>query len=271
MVALTLGALTFNGANLTASGVAGSTVYCTDVEGWDSPELRQTLIEAAAQHGGVYVENRYGWRRMALKGVAIPASGVDVSTLDDFIAGELNTPSGKTLTVHEAVPKITTVRRAGLYLSRRRFHRIEFEVELVAADPRKYSETAKQATITVPAGSTWSDVLVRNDGNFPSFPDLITISGEAGAPIELERADTGQKIVLQSPITTSRYLIYPKPNGFRDVLWGAAGSETSRYDLVDGATRWWDIINGANMGLILRRPGTTGTLTAVIDYRDSWI
>lgn len=125
-----------------APDVNGVRWVVSELDGWDSPELRQQLLDPTSVHGRVFGESLYGSRDMTMTGVADVPDEPTLWVARNALANATNLVlAGDWLVVHETPPKKCLVRRAGRVRMRNNpdVLWVEFEVPLVAADPRKYA------------------------------------------------------------------------------------------------------------------------------------
>lgn len=248
------------------------------VEGWwGGPEVRQSTLSPSGEHGDVITESYYRGRRITLKGKSEPGPGRTGFDAAQFLEDGSDLIAGAAyLRVNEPVsaggPKRAKVRKAGRSRMDVRVNRAEWEIPLIAPDPRKYSLTLQEETVEIEAGGidTTSDMTVLNTGNAPTYPESIRVWGTGHAPIRLMRVDTGHEIVLeQNPIADDEYLLLPQE---REVYYGPPGDQERAYNLVGAATRWWMIReDGATTQIRLRRPNAaTGALKATVKFRSAW-
>lgn len=140
--------ISFNTGTLDADSILW---VCTGLEGWETPEPRQTFVNKTGDHGVMLAESYVDRRALILQGVIQVPFLVSDSATDarywaawnkltktvtyDIVGGATFT----TLTVHES----PTARYAMVKLTGRPKFKIspkywEFELPLVAPDPHKY-------------------------------------------------------------------------------------------------------------------------------------
>lgn len=114
----------------------------SELDGWDSPELRQNLLNPTTIHGQVIGESLYGGRAMTATGWICVPNEASFWTARNTLAAATNLVSTEgTLIVRETPPKKCQVRRAGKLRMRNHddVYVVEFEIPLIAPDPRKYA------------------------------------------------------------------------------------------------------------------------------------
>lgn len=136
--AVTLNSQTFNTG--TADG-NGSLWFVTDLEGWDSPPLRQSFGNPTSRHGSVILESMLDHRPLTMIGVCKATTEAFMWTAYNSLTGDINalvTPVD--LIVYESVPKKVSVVRGGqIRLNTLSMMIFSFEIPLIAPDPLKYS------------------------------------------------------------------------------------------------------------------------------------
>jgi hypothetical protein len=260
-----LGGIEFNGA---VDG-DGTRWTCSKLVGWhDGPSMRQQSMDLAGEWGEVPTENLYGGRHMVLYGGAIPGPGVTTDEMADKLNDITDVTQGeKTLYVDESTPKQVQVRRNGdlrFGLAGDSPRAVEFEIPLLATDPRKYSQTLDSTVITVTAGATSDSETAPNAGKTRTYPERIVVAGTGTQPLTI--TVDGKEIELSQGLGAGRFLIYPQT---RRVLYGPVGSEVSHYDYVTSA-RWGYIQPGGSV-VAAERSSSTASMTVTVESRAAWI
>lgn len=250
-IVTTLGGITFNPVP-DAADLNGAYWNCDEIDGWDSPGMRQKLLDATGRHGKVAGQQLYDARALVLAGdcvtpsvAAFWASKTRLTTATNLLAAT------GALVVNEPTPKLAAVMRAGRvrmreYPDAAGFH---FEVPLLAPDPRKYAATASSAGM--PA-------TVTNAGDIETFPTLI-VFGPSTNPMQITNG--GKTVRLNVALTGGQTLLVNFATGLVTI------SGVNRYDIVDLAvTRWWSLAPGANV-VTYSGGGTSPTL----HWSNAWI
>lgn len=218
--------------------------YVTEIEGWDSPAMRQSVSNPTSRHGGVIAESLYGPRSVVLKGLCkAPNESAFWLSYNNLLAAVGNPAVDVFLVVYETTSKRLSVRRGGeprlTFIGKGSF---AFEVPLIAMNPVKLSTTESSA----PVGS------VTNNGNFNTFPIIVTTS--TGKP-SFSNPTFGAGAVLHftQSIASGTSIDFSK----RTV-------EPSGYEWVVPSSTWWELVPGINSLSI-------SGVTATIYYRDAWI
>lgn len=246
---ITLGALTLNDDPADANGAMWDVVA---LEGWDSPDLRSSLLPLPGEDRQAIGPVLYNARSLSIVGeCTVPSEAAYwLSKTKIMTATELTRAPG-TLTVTETTTKKISVYRAGRVLWRpvHSLLRSEFEIPLVAPDPRILANTA--TTIT-PGGTA------TNSGNFKASPTL-TVTGAAAGPIVIANTTAGKTVTINTSVPGGQQLVVDFKA--RTILLNGV----NRYDLVAATPQWFDIAPGANT--ITYSGGGTPSLS----WNDSWI
>lgn len=256
---ITLAGLDFHGA----AAADGTRHYATRLDGWDAPDVRQELMETAGHHGATLLSNLLAHRAMTLAGYSVAPPGVDVNVVASELAGTLNLLRPDTrLTVHEPTPKWAGVARAGRFRHRIVGNHIEWELPLIAPDPRKYATTRTRID-GIGNGAT---VTVRNGGTFITWPEVI-VQGPGTAPVRVRNSSTrmpsGNTIAIEMRANRSlgsNANLYFQMQEKRLRL-----NQGLRYDLLDPVySRWWWLEPGDNSIYV---SGGTG----IVQFYDAWV
>lgn len=246
---VTLGALTINDDVADANSAKW---YLDAVEGWDSPDLRMALLDLPGHDRQAIGPLFYNARPLSLVGTVNTPSEASHWASHAKLMGAANlTTSAGTLTLTETVTKKIAVYRAGrvLWKPGHALLSADFEVPLIAPDPRKLANTA--TTIT-PGGTA------TNTGNFKASP-VLTVTGAAAGPIVIANSTAGRTVTVTTAIPGGQQLVIDFKA--RAVLLNGV----NRYDLVTGIPQWFDIAPGNNT--ITYSGGGTPSLS----WNDSWI
>ena len=135
---LTLNGLDFNTNTADANGALW---YITEMEGWDSPALRQSFGTATSRHGEVLLESMMSSRAVILRGVckAVSESAFWVA-YNDLLGLTNNLVVNADLVVYETTAKkIGVIRGGNVKITFVGVGAFTFEIPLTANDPLKYS------------------------------------------------------------------------------------------------------------------------------------
>lgn len=200
--AVDLGVLQFN-QEPDSNGVEW---WLEDLSGWDSPQLREDLDDRPLAHGAHRGTSYYGARELTLSGHLVSAYGAAArdAAVEELVFVTDLTDVDALLVVHELPGKQVSVRRSG----RPRLEVLSpfaarFEVDLTAADPRKYA--VAEQTLNLSPGSSAAPIV--NAGNFRtgtplrarfvgplSSPVLFLPTG----PIGLSSVAVGEQIIVDT-------------------------------------------------------------------------
>ena len=242
---------------------------CDSIEGWyDGPSMRQGTLNVAGEWGGVVTENLYGPRMLLLRGWAVPGSAVTTAQMVDKLNNVSNATTGTvTLKVDENPAKQVNAKRNGetrVRLMGGSERILEFEVPLIAPDPRKYSQTLTQTTITLGSGVSSNSATIPNAGTVAMYPESIVISGTGTQPLTVTVGT--RAVTLTTSLSTNRYILYPQTG---QVYYGASGSEVTHAEYATAAPKFQIAVGGSSM--TVTRTGTTGTMTVDVYSRAAWI
>lgn len=240
-----LGSLVFN----DAADVNGVNWYVTAMEGWDAPNIRQSFAAPASQHGAVALESMLDTRSLVLRGIVKAPTEETFWGAYNYLSGLPSLWVPIPLVVHESTPKQSNVIRGGLVRQNlvgvRAF---EFEIPLIAQDPRKYA-TADTEVVIDPGSSA----TLTNNGQFATNPVVEVVSS---GTVILTNTTTGQQIATAS-----------LPSG--------AVIDFHRHSIVSGglnlystlvpASMWWSLQPGAN------NISNSGSAQVRVTYRHAWI
>lgn len=241
---VTLDGLAFNQGAVDDNGVQ---YHLRSIEGWDSPSLRVDLDDRPLGHGAYRGTSYYGVREIGLKGVLVSPYGLESLRLaKDRLAYACDlTDTDGVLTVAEAPAKRALVRRAGrLRYAQVGGHLLRWELDLTAADPRKYGTALRSVTLTGGQSGTAS-----NAGQF-----------RAGAPLVLVFTGAGTMQVGAVAVTVS----------------GPATIDTLEGTVMDGSSTVYSRLTSS--GPLPTLPPAAGTSVSysgggqvTLTWRDTWV
>jgi hypothetical protein len=250
-VVVTLGTVTIDGSTVDANG---ATWHLKELDGWDSPDLRSTLLDLPGHDRESLGPLLHRGRALSVRGKCqTPTDAAYWASRTKLAGTTLLTATTGTLTVAETTTKKITVSRAGRVLMKPLggLKGFEFEVPLIAPDPRILANTGS----SIAAAGT-----ATNNGNFKAAW-VLTVTGAAAGPVVLTRTAPGATRTIS--ITTA------VPGGQTLVIDSRARSVVlngvNRYDLVTATPEWFDLEPGANT------IGYSGGGTFVLAWNDSWM
>ena len=249
-VAVTLGGITF-GSDTPDLNSAVWTFQ--EIEGWDSPELREELLDLPGLDRQAIGPLNYKARAVVLRGKCLtPTDSSHWASRTRLATATLLTTSAGTLTVAETTTKKLSVYRGGRLRMRSwpNLRGFTFEVPLIGPDPRILAHSPTSIT---PGGTA------TNNGNFNASPTL-TVTGAAAGPVVIAKTTgtTGSVSVTTSVPGGQQLVIDFRA---RSVLLNGV----NRYDLITSTPTWFEIEPGANT--ITYSGGGTPSLS----WNDSWI
>ena len=171
-----LGGMVFEPGTYDANGIS---YPVAEVEGWDSPTLRQQLIDLQSRHGAQFGMSLWGPRQMVMRGWAdlpddnfwlarntIMAAAALVDSATTFKVFEPSSAGG----TKECIVRLAAKARMRNHED---VHAVVFEIPLVAADPFKYGEG--QA-----ASMTGGGLLVaEGEAGVVSTTEVVWVAGDS--------------------------------------------------------------------------------------------
>jgi len=185
---------------LGATDGNGITWVLKKVTGWDSPPAVGAVVQRAADHGGWPVPQYYGPRLIVLD---ILASAPDQATRDlarALFQQVIPISDLATFVYNEPIPKVAYVRRnaeAQVAETYPTLVDVEFQVALVAPDPRKYAVTPQQSSIITPAA-------VQTPVSLPWTLPIVFPGASVTVPMTLVNAGTFETrpvLTVNGPVT----------------------------------------------------------------------
>jgi hypothetical protein len=193
------------------------------LDGWDSPDLPEAAAERPQQDGLWDALNYYGGRTLTLTGVCTAATYEDREAAEYRLRKAIPRNRTVMVTVAETTPKWVSARRSGRLMVRPLTETIsEYNISMLAPDPRKYGTNPISGTVSVSSGSgglapPWtppvtltasgtgaSQALFTNDGDYQT-PPLITIRGP-GYGIGLYNLTNGNYLMYNLTLGVSDYI-----------------------------------------------------------------
>lgn len=256
---VTVGSITFNNNSADSNGTKW---WLTDVEGWDAPPVRQSVVDVSTRHFGSMAESLLAPRPLVLKGVAMTSTTNGYFNSKDKLHSVFNLiEAGASLTYAESVyTKKVTVWLAGPIRLRDRVAHFEFEVPLIAPDPLKYNNTATTGTLDM---LTPASLNVTNNGNFNTYPTITLGAGSwAGATLTITNGT-----ISGSPTITLTNMAAGDIIDFSARTITDSGGTDKYASLTLNATTWWYLAPGVNA---LTFTGAGGK-TLAYSLRDAWL
>lgn len=245
--------LTVRGRGITLKGTLGPDEFGflikdDGMQGWeDLPAGRRQAIARVLSHGEHDVPVKLPGRVITIDGHVIAKSVYDLRRMSHQIRGWGATGDrfpltvslqGETLTsnVRSILRQATdTGDRGGDFVS------AEFQVQLFAADPRKYAEPV---TYQAPSGT----VLVPSEGNFPTYPVIEIPSAPSSYSVS---SPGGTFTVTGAPAGGTHRIELSSGRVYRNDVWLAGFGRGRLWAIPDGEQ--WQVSMSAP-GRVIMRP-----------------
>lgn len=231
--------------------------WATSVGGWDSPDVRSPRGQRASAHGLYLSTFFHGGRSLELAGhIVCPTTALAYSA-KTLLAALVNVDRDLVLTVFEDECRQVVARRSDRLLLRQTDGLVEFQIPLVAADPRKYGCDTRSLAV-----GTATDATATNHGTIDAFA-TATITGPVGTPT-LVNVSTGDELPVDIALAAGEQLDVDF-----DLHLVTVGGASVRSALLSGY-RWWTLAPGDNV-VRLEGYGTDGGTRLELRWRDAWI
>lgn len=254
-------------------------------KGFGSPPPRPVVRALAERHGVIDDTDLYGPRRFELVGGLFGADSAATWQLFDDLKERLALGSQHVLRFRRkgrSEDERCIVKVASEVGDRIGYGWLEWDVDLLAADPRVYSAALKSGSydptdaltgggVSFPLAfpltfstTTASHLVLLNAGNFKT-PPVLTIDGPVANPF-LDNDTIGDSIAIANVLGANDRIIVDV--AARTVTLNGA----DRRDLISvSQTRWWELIKGTNR-IRLRGTGmSAGQTLLTCQYRDARI
>jgi hypothetical protein len=258
----------------------------TDATGFDSPEVRESADNLVGMDGGIHGSFYYGRRPVTLSGTVynVATDAVRNTRLtklqqaSNAVRGDATlswTPGGG-VAQQIKVRRQQPLRISGGWVK-------DFQLSLVAADPRIYSAVlhtqsvaasgtptpsgrgyAKAYPVVYGGGSILGQMFVVNSGSALSYP-ILTFTGPGSNPSALNLT-TGERISLIYTLGAGDTLTVDTLN--RTVVLNGTASRYSAIDFTN--TAWWGLVPGSN-DVRLSWGAYTAGASLTVQYRDAWL
>lgn len=231
----------------------GSLWYVTDMQGWDSPDLRSATQGPSSKHGVVITQAQLGGRTVVVTGVTKTTSEANFWTAYNSLLGQTGTLfSPIDFKVHETgQTKKLGVVRGGLPRLQIFPASFTWEITLMAADPLKYNDTADSHVMATATAYTWTQT-----GTFPTFYLVATTTGSG--TVSLTESSSGMSVSSGSNSLPSGTVI-----DFRAQT--VYSGSTDNYSKLTAASAFF----GLNPGSVTVTRGGTAPLT--LSVYPAWI
>lgn len=257
-----------------------------EITGLDSPEVRESAEDLVQMDGGIHGDFFYGRRPITLTGLLInPASADDRNrrmTRLQRASNAMRADATLSWVLEGGHEQFVRVRRQQPLRFQGGWQK-EFQLAVVAADPRIYGADFKQSYVTAGGvagesgrgydrgydvdyggGAVVGSVTSTNLGNFLTYP-VLAVYGPGSNP-EITNFTTGETIRILYTLAAGEYLVIDTLN--RTVM---LNNQSSRYSAVDFlSSDWWGLVPGDNE--IRQAWSSYGTeASLVVQWRDAWL
>lgn len=268
---------------LGSTDANGVTWLLKSVTGWDGPPTVGQVVQRSADHGGWASAQYYGPRLLTLD---VLASAPDQATRDlakQQLVQAVPVSDLAVFTYNEPTPKVAYVRQNGganIAMTYPTLCDVEFQIALIAPDPRKYSTVPLMQTATLPApvinpltlpvtlpigfpGSTPpidSAVTCVNSGTFETRP-VITVAGPITSP-SIVNAATAQAITFTGLELAATDQLIISTDARQAYLNGS-------FLAADVTSGWWTLEPGSTQ-VYLTGENFSGGAVLVVSWSSAW-
>lgn len=260
----------------------------TEITGFDSPDVRENADDLVQMDGGIHGDFFYGRRPITMTG-KITSFGGNTAQRNLLMTRLMQATNAMRNDAFLQWTPDGSVSQQFIGLRRQQPLRItegwikQFQISMVAADPRIYSTVLHQQSVTSDtAGASGGfslplsfnisfgpavvtgQTFVENQGNAETFP-VYTITGPGTNP-SVYNATTGKALSFIYSLGAGESLIVDTLN--RTVL---LNNSASRYSALDFASSTWGgLVPGINdVRLQFFSSGAGANIR--VDYRDAWL
>jgi hypothetical protein len=258
MPSITLGGQILNSPVTDVNGIAW---VVQELDGWDSPDVRTTTTPRELDQGLFHEENFYGGRMLIAKGFFASTSGAaNLMAAREQLHAACNITGTALvpLVVNENPPKVCMVQRAsGCKDKANGPVAFDFEVHLMAPDPRKYAATP--TTVNIPANTIQPTT---NIGSMESRP-VLTITGPASTLVALENVTTSQTVTFNITLAPTDVFVVD----FSTKIATYNGLPAT-FTISSAPSQWWTLVPGLN-NIAFATVGSGGNCALV--FQSAWI
>jgi hypothetical protein len=258
----------------------------TELTGFDMPEVRENADNLVQMDGGIHGDFFFGRRPFTMSGRILPIT--DATDRNHKIT---HLQRAVTALRGDAIVTFTPDGGQEQFLAARVQQPLrisgnwikDFQIAMVAADPRRYSTVLESSTVAADAtagvggfsfnlhfpinfgaASPTGQVLVENNGNMETWP-VLTITGPGTNP-SIYNASTDQRITFAYTLAAGETLVVDTLN--RTVKLNGV---TDRYSALDFTnTEWWPLVPGVN-DIRLAFASYSAGATLKVDWRHAWL
>lgn len=260
----------------------------TEITGFDSPDVRENADDLVQMDGGIHGDFFYGRRPITMTG-KITSFGGNPATRNMQMTRLMQATNAMRANAILSWTPSGSVQQQFIGLRRQQPLRIteawikQFQISMVAADPRIYSgavnTTSVSASGTGGAGGfgfnmtfdvafgaavITGQTFVENKGNAETFP-VYTITGPGQNP-SVYNATTGKLLSFIYTLGAGETLVVDTLN--RTVMLNNASSRYSAVDFTN--TTWGGLVPGVNE-LRLQFFSFSSPASLQVDWRDAWL
>lgn len=248
----------------------------TDVSGFDSPEVRENAGNLVQLDGGVHGDFFYGRRPITMSGTIYNVADVaDRNVKLELLkrsTDAMRPQSWQTGPAGQGNARLSWTSAGGspVYLDLRRQQPLrvsggwnkDFQLSMVAADPRIYSTTLRTAT----AGPSSTAATCANYGNTMTYP-VYTITSPVYLP-QITNTSTGSEIRVNIDLITAGHTLVIDSFKRTAIYDGA----TNVYGAIDFLATNWDGLPGASVSLVAFSATASGAGAGLtITWRDAYL
>jgi hypothetical protein len=276
--------ITFNTAQADPQGVEW---WCGELDGWDFPDVDVSPLPRMGRHGVWIPPSWFRACSITMRGtfVAPDLASADIA-VEQLAAAAALTSSPGVLRVYEHNAAQRAVRLGGrvrLDRSLAEGRHVNFEITLIAADPRRYALAEQSVTFGVNVAPATGHGIV-----FPlAFDFDFGSEGEitGGTPVQVAgTVETPPTFTFRGPCTSPSITNVTTGKTWRytgsllagetlvvdiDAATVMLGGTGNRYYLVDPASDWWMLVPGQNVLTYAAAGAGTGDVT--VKWRSAWL
>lgn len=255
-----LGGITFN-PEPDAADSNGVYWYVTALDGWDSPDVRQSYTNPTSRHGAVAGRSLLAGRALVLSGVVkAPTVAGMWDAVEVLDAATNNLYQTRPFKVHEGttIKYVDVVRSGALRKTLVGQCAFSFQIPLIAPDPLKYADSLTTQTFTTGATHT-----LNNTGSFPT--ENIQIEMGYTGVIDVVNADYGAKGLLGDRSVPSGTFFDVYRRSIDNGEAPSASNYRSFMQALSPLSVWWTLQPGDN------DVTNNGSGSITITYRSAWL
>lgn len=260
----------------------------TDLSGFDSPDVRESADDLVQQDGGIHGDFFYGRRPITLSGIILNPSSADdrnqkwtklqrasnAMRADAVLSWQLAGGEQQFMSVRRQQP----LRLSGGWQK-------EFQLSMVAADPRVYSQALNSNNVNLSGGGgsggfafdasfslafglavVSGQMMLTNAGDFTTYP-VFVITGPVTNPT-IQNFTLGRTLYLTYSLAAGEQLVVDTLN--HTVLLGGTATRYSAVDFARSSADWLPLAPGVN-DIRLAADAFSAGANLAVTWRDAWI